>query len=100
MLEVIKRLLLKIIDNIDTGNSNISEDEAIEMIQHLKDFTDTGRYLSKYSACKYLNVSRTVFDTYVREGRLPKGLHEVGFKELSWKKSDLDNFIRISKGNH
>lgn len=29
MLKIIKGLLLKIVDNIDSGNSNISEDEAI-----------------------------------------------------------------------
>lgn len=30
MLRVIRSLLLKIVDDIDTGNSNISEGEAIE----------------------------------------------------------------------
>ena len=32
MLRVIKELLLKIIDNIDAGNSNITEKEALEII--------------------------------------------------------------------
>ena len=31
MLKVIKELLLKIIDSIDAGNSNITEKEAFEM---------------------------------------------------------------------
>lgn len=55
------------------------------------------RRLSKYAACEYLNVSRATFDNYVREGKLPRGKHEIGFKELSWNKKTLDEFIRRSK---
>lgn len=40
------------------------------------------------------------FDNYVREGKLPKGKHEIGFKELSWSKKDLDEFVRKSRDNH
>lgn len=98
MLEVIKRLLLKIVDNIDSGNSNISEQEAIEIIDNLKRLTDKERRLSKYAACKYLNVSRATFDNYVREGKLPRGKHEIGLKELSWDKKTLDTFINKMKG--
>jgi predicted site-specific integrase-resolvase len=49
----------------------------------LKRLTDREKRLSKYEACRYLNVSRATFDNYVREGKLPRGKHEVGFKELS-----------------
>lgn len=94
MLGVIKRLLLKIVDDIDSGNSNISESEAIEIIGNLKRFTDKDKRLSKYSTCQYLNVSRATFDNYVREGKLPKGKHEIGFKELSWDKKTLDEFVK------
>lgn len=37
------------------------------------------------------------FDNYVREGKLPRGKHEAGFKELSWDKKTLDEFIRRNK---
>lgn len=94
MLRVIRSLLLKIVDDIDAGNSNISEGEAIDS---LKRFTDKEKRLSKYAACEYLNVSRATFDNYVREGKLPRGKHEIGFKELSWDKKTLDEFIRRSK---
>ena len=40
MLRVIRSLLLKIVDDIDAGNSNISEGEAIEIVDSLKRFTD------------------------------------------------------------
>lgn len=67
MLRVIRSLLLKIVDDIDAGNSNISEgEEAIEIVDSLKRFTDKEKRLSKYAACEYLNVSRATFDNYVR----------------------------------
>ena len=45
-------------------------------------------------------MSRATFDNYVREGKLPKGKHEIGFKELSWSKKDLDEFVRKSRSSH
>ena len=84
MLKVIRNLLLKIVDNIDAGNSNITEEEAVKIVDSLKRFTDKEKRLSKYAACEHLNISRATFDNYVREGKLPRGKHEIGFKELSW----------------
>lgn len=86
MLKIIRSLLLEIIDRIDSGNSNISEQDAITIIDELRRLTDREGRLSKYQACQYLNVSRATFDNYIREGKLPKGLKQQGFKELSWKR--------------
>lgn len=97
MLKVIRDLLVKIIDDIDAGNSNINESDAESIIDALKKFTDKERRLSKYSACRYLNISRATFDNYVREGKLPRGKHEAGFKELSWDLKTLDEFVKKHK---
>lgn len=97
MLNIIRNLLLKIVDNIDSGNSNITEKEAFDIIEIIRKFTDKDKRLSKYAACKYLNVSRATFDNYIRNGKLPKGKHEIGFKELSWSQKDLDKFINKSR---
>lgn len=94
MIKIIRKLLLELVDKIDAGNSNLTEEEAIEAIKSLRAFTDKDKRLSKYTACKYLNVSRATFDNYVREGKLPKGKHDIGFKELSWSIKDLDKFIK------
>lgn len=83
LILMLKYIPIKIVDDIDAGNSNISEGEAIEIVDSLKRFTDKEKRLSKYAACEYLNVSRATFDNYVREGKLPRGKHEIGFKELS-----------------
>ena len=91
---MIRKLLLDVVDEIDAGNSNLTEEEALKAIETLKTFTNKDKRLSKYAACKYLNVSRATFDNYVREGKLPKGKHDIGFKELSWSIKDLDEFIK------
>ena len=92
MLKLIKELLLKVIDSIDAGNSNITEEEAIELIKVIQSYTDRDKKLSKYQACQYLNISRASFDNYVKAGILPKGKKEAGFKELFYTKKDLDAF--------
>lgn len=97
MLEIIKSLLLKIIDNIDAGNSNITEGEAMELIKIIKSYTDKTQRLSKYQACKKLNISRATFDNLVREGVISRGQKVVGFKELFWTEKELDNIINKRK---
>lgn len=49
--------------------------------------------MSKIQACDYLGVSRATFDNYVRDGFIPKGIKQEGFKELSWHKVDLDLYL-------
>lgn len=48
---------------------------------------------------KALEVRRATFDNYVREGKLPRGKHEAGFKELSWSRKDLDSFVQKCNDN-
>ena len=97
MINLIRSLLQKCIDRIDAGNSNISADEEIEIIELLKKYTDKDRKLSKYQACKYLNMSKDTFDKYIRKGKIPKGKKEAGFKELFYMESDLRKFIETNK---
>ena len=94
MMELIKKYLLKIIEDIDVGNSNLTEEETIKLVDAIKKLTDKEKRLSKYEACRYLNISRATFDNYIRKGKLPKGKHEAGFKELSWSIKDLNNYYK------
>lgn len=99
MKRIIRNLLQGIIDDLDAGNTNINEEEAIEVAKVISELRkDNG--ISKYAACEYLNVSRATFDNYVREGKIPKGKHEIGFKELRWYKKDLDKFIEESRNGN
>lgn len=90
MIKVIRNMLAKIIDDIDAGNSNIDASQGEEIIEYLTFMTNRQEKLSIYQACKYLGVSRATFDNWVREGKLPKGRKQAGFKELFYYKSDLE----------
>ena len=85
-MTTLSKLLRKISDDIDCGNYNLNEKESVELVEVIKQYTDKTERISIYEACRYLNVSRATFDNYVREGKLPKGKHHIGFKELSWGK--------------
>ena len=97
MLKAIRNLLVKIVDNIDSGNSNLTENEALELAKVLQSYTDKTIKMSKYQAYQYLNMSRATFDNYVREGKLPRGKKMAGFKELFWERKDLDEFIKNNR---
>ena len=99
MLKVIKELLLKIIDSIDAGNSNITEKEAFEIIDIIKHYTDTTQYYNRTQAAKYLNCSIQSFDLYRKEGKIPEGIKQVGGVR-QWTKQQLDEYITKYKVNN
>ena len=99
MLKVIKELLLKIIDSIDAGNSNITEKEAFEIIDIIKHYTDTTQYYNRTQAAKYLNCSVQSFDLYRKEGKIPKGIKQAG-GVIQWTKQQLDEYITKYKVNN
>lgn len=86
--------MVKLIYDIDSGNSNISEDDYGQIIKVLKSYLDTNKPMSKYQAYTYLNISRATFDNMVRNGEIPHGKKVEGFKELFWYKDDLDRIIK------
>ena len=95
MLKIIRNLLQQIINDIDSGNSHISENEQLEAINFIRKLN--AKELSKIEAAEYIGVSRATFDNYINKGLLPKGHKRSGFKELSWNKIDLDNYIKNQK---
>lgn len=99
MLKVIKELLLKIIDSIDAGNSNITEKEAFEIIEIIKHYTDTTQYYNRTQAAKYLNCSIQSFDLYRKEGKIPEGIKQAGGVR-QWTKQQLDEYIAKYKVNN
>ena len=94
MLHIIKTLLQKYIDDIDTGNTNINYQQQCDIIRILSN-VNTGQEneMNKTEAADYLGVSRATFDNYVHDGFIPKGKQVGKFKELRWYKSDLDLFL-------
>ena len=92
MLGIIRKHLSQIIDDIDSGNSNLTEEEEIELIGFLRKFNSRDKYISKYQAYTYLNISRATFDNLVRNGVLPKGRKIEGFKELQWSLKEIKDY--------
>lgn len=91
MLDLIKTILLQFIDNIDSGNSNITENEQKEILNLL--YKINFKEFSKIEAADYIGVSRATFDNYINKGLIPRGSKRQGFKELSWNKFDLDKYL-------
>ena len=91
LMKLLKAELLRIVDDINAGNSNITEEEAMEVVDKLKGLRKDIP-MSKYQAFNYLHISRATFDNLVREGKIPKGVKQQGFNELQWFKKDLDKY--------
>ena len=94
MIQLIKAAFKQFVDDIDSGNSNISEVDQLKTIEFIHQITS--KELSKIEAAEYTGVSRATFDNYINKGLIPKGRKRQGFKELSWNKSDLDKYINYA----
>ncbi len=94
MLNIIKSILQKFIDDIDADNTNLSYEQQCDIIRVLSNVNlGQDNEMNKTQAADYLGVSRATFDNYVRDGFIPKGKQIGQFKELRWYKSDLDIFL-------
>lgn len=94
MLETIKKALQAILDDLDSGNTNLTEEEEFAIIDTINRLLRKERLISKYQAYTYLNISRATFDRLVQEGRLPKGKKIAGFKELFWDEKQIRDYLR------
>ena len=92
MIQLIKAAFQQFINDIDSGNSNISEEQQSRILDLLEEINS--QEFSKIEAAKYIGVSRATFDNYINKGLIPKGEKRQGFKELFWYKKDLDKFVK------
>lgn len=94
MLQIIKSILQKFIDDIDADNTDLSYEQQCDIIRVLSNVNlGQDNEMNKTEAADYLGVSRATFDNYVRDGFIPKGKQVGKFKELRWYKSDLDLYL-------
>lgn len=93
LLQIIKQQLLKIVDNIDAGNSNLTENEQSELLESLTKITEKDKPLTKYESAKFLHISRATFDNLVKDGLIPNGqkLYQ-GDSNIFWYKKDLNEY--------
>lgn len=96
MLQLIRTILQKFIDDIDTNNTNIDYDQQRQIFSVLSNIVTGDQRMSKLQSAEYIGVSRATFDNLVKDGFIPKGIKQDGFKELSWSKIDLDLYLHGS----
>lgn len=83
--KLLSKLLRETADKIDAGNCDLTESEAMELMNVL-----SHEALSKEQACSYLNLGRSRFDTLIRMGKLPNGRKVRGRSGLTWYKDELN----------
>ena len=92
MNKLIAKLLRTFADNVESGNTNATEDELIEVCDWLSFIINPESKVSKYQAAKALGISTKTFDYYVAKGDIPKPRSQQGFKEVFWYKRDIIKF--------
>lgn len=92
MLKIIRDLLQQKIDDIDTGNSYISENQQEEVIEFLCKISSNKLNITE--AADYIGKSKSTFNNYVKKGLIPKGEKDRGDSKIFWRKLDLDKFLQ------
>lgn len=91
-MKTIKRFIASLLkstaDKIESDNCALTEQQAIDIFRLLGD-----EIMSKEQSISFLDISRSKFDSLVDEKKIPKGRKIRGFKEFSWKKSDLLKYV-------
>ena len=64
-MKLLRNILKEIIDNIDSGNTKISEDDQLQIIELIQKCSSP--QVSKIEAANYIGVSRATFDNYIRK---------------------------------
>ena len=91
LLDLIRIGLRQILNDLDSGNSTITESEQEELLSLIEKLN--AQELSKIEAANFLGISRATFDNRIKEGLIPKGKKKQGFSELIWNKSDLSKIL-------
>ena len=99
MLKELRDLLMKIVNDIDSGNSNIDESQTIEIASAIGELVS--RYnkpkisnkLTRLEACRYLRVSETKFNILRRKGLISEGTKKAG-DVRKWSIEELDKYIK------
>lgn len=93
-------ILENTLENVNAGNTNITEEEASVIIDHLTMLNKGAATVSKAYACEHvLHITSNKFDYLVRKGIIPHGRKRLGFNELSWVLKDLDEAKRYLANN-
>lgn len=82
--EIVAKLLHEYANKIQNGTSNITIEEAGNILAAIAHIA-----MTKEEVCDYLNISRSRFDDLVREGRFPRGKKVKHKTNLIWYKDEI-----------
>jgi len=83
------------VTSIDAGNTKVTEEEERALLSSLKEIASP--YISTYTAIRMTGLKKSEFYELIRQGKLPKGEHIQGFKEIHFNKAKLIDAIRELK---
>ena len=92
MLEIIKSALRQLLNDMDSGNSQISESEQEELLQFIQRINE--QKLNRTEAAEYLGVSVGTISNYVDRKLLPEGIKKAGSSQKFWLKKDLNKLLK------
>ena len=96
----LRAVLKESLDNIDAGNTNISEEHANVLIDLIGTINKPKKRISKAFACEHiLHINSNKFNYLLSKGVIPPGKHELGFHELSWSIADFDDALDYLKND-
>lgn len=82
----------------DLDNTNISEAEQKALLDTLKEISSP--YVSTYTAIRMSGYEKSRFYELVKQGKLPKGEHLQGSKEIRYNKALLEKAIKDLKSDN
>ena len=81
--------LIKVGNKFKAGTSEITEDEAIEILR-----TVAHEPISREQVCKEMNISNNRFYDLLTNKQIPAGRKRRGFKELTWYRDEIRDAIK------
>lgn len=98
-IKIVRELLLKVVDDIDNGNYNRTDEEINAAIDSLSILNyGIKRYSKRWLCDNILHCSESCFNNYLALGIIPAGDKVgIGFKEKSWSINDMQNAIIYRK---
>jgi len=91
------QLLRKIADDLDTGNSNLTDDDANTALNYINNMMHKNeRLYTRLEAIRYLRISETKFNYIRNKGLISNGNKKAG-DVRKWTKDELDRYIEKNK---
>ena len=95
-MQLLKLLLTQVIDDLDSGNSNLNEQQCLEVIDIIKKYNpklEVDKELTMTDICNKYHITRQTFYRKVKEGIIPEGIKKPG-RNPYWKESVIKEIFK------